>query len=50
MLQDVQARRATEIATLNGGIVAAAAAFDLPVVRHQAVVALISGLQHSWSR
>jgi 2-dehydropantoate 2-reductase len=49
MLQDVAARRPTEIATLNGGIVAAAAACGLPAPRHAAIVALISGLEHSWS-
>ena len=50
MLQDVTARRRTEIATLNGGIVAAASACDLPAVRHAAIVGLISGLEHSWSQ
>ncbi len=49
MLQDVQAHRRTEIATLNGGIVAAAAQVGLEVVRHAAVVELISGLERSWS-
>ena len=50
MLQDVQARRQTEIATLNGGIVAAARRVGEPVIRHEAVVELISGLERSWSR
>ncbi len=49
MLQDVEARRRTEIATLNGGIVAAAAQTGVDVVRHAAVVELISGLERSWS-
>ena len=49
MLQDVSARRATEIATLNGGIVAAAPEAALPAPLHAAIVELISGLQRSWS-
>jgi 2-dehydropantoate 2-reductase len=49
MLQDVTARRRTEIATLNGGIVAAAASCGIPTPQHEAVVALITGLEHSWT-
>jgi len=48
MLQDVAARRATEIATLNGGIVAAGREAGVPTPQHQAVVALIRGLERSW--
>ncbi len=50
MLQDVSARRATEIQTLNGGIVAAAAGIGVATPLHMAVVELISGLEHSWDR
>lgn len=48
MLQDVRAHRQTEIATLNGGIVAAAATVGVPVPLHAAIVELISGLELSW--
>jgi quercetin dioxygenase-like cupin family protein len=48
MLQDVAARRATEIETLNGGIVTAGAACGVATPRHQAVRARIRGLEHSW--
>lgn len=49
MLQDVSARRATEIRTLNGGIVAAARQAGLSTPLHAAIVELISGLEHSWA-
>jgi 2-dehydropantoate 2-reductase len=45
MLQDVQARRATEIATLNGGIVAAGAEVGVPTPLHEAIVDLVRGLE-----
>ncbi len=48
MLQDVLARRPTEIATLNGGIVAAARGPGVPTPLHAAIVALIAGLQQGW--
>lgn len=48
MLQDVLARRPTEIAVLNGGIVRAAQEAGVPVPSHQAVAALIHGLESSW--
>jgi 2-dehydropantoate 2-reductase len=48
MLQDVAARRPTEIATLNGGIVAAAARAGVEVPLHQAMVDLIRGVERSW--
>jgi 2-dehydropantoate 2-reductase len=50
MLQDALARRPTEIATLNGGIVAAAAERAIPTPLHAAVADLIAGLEHGWSR
>jgi 2-dehydropantoate 2-reductase len=48
MLQDVAARRPTEIATLNGGIVVAAAAAGVEVPLHRAMVDLIRGVERSW--
>ncbi|MFZ0090921.1 MAG: 2-dehydropantoate 2-reductase [Solirubrobacteraceae bacterium] len=49
MLQDVTARRPTEIETLNGGIVAAGVAGGAPTPLHEAVQALIRGLERSWT-
>ena len=49
MLQDVAARRPTEIATLNGGIVAAADEVGVPVPLHRAMVDLIRGVERSWT-
>lgn len=49
MLQDVSARRRTEIATLNGGIVQAARAVGLPTPLHETIAALVSGLERSWA-
>lgn len=49
MLQDVSARRRTEIDTLNGGIVAAAEGRGVAVPLHTAISELISGLEHSWT-
>jgi 2-dehydropantoate 2-reductase len=48
MLQDVTARRPTEIRTLNGGIVAAADGVGIQVPLHTGIVELISGLERSW--
>lgn len=48
MLQDALAHRATEIATLNGGIVDAALPAGVPTPLHAGIVALISGLERSW--
>jgi 2-dehydropantoate 2-reductase len=49
MLQDVLAHRATEIGVLNEGIVQHARELGVPVPLHQAVTALIHGLETSWS-
>jgi 2-dehydropantoate 2-reductase len=49
MLQDVTARRLTEIATLNGGIVAAAHECGLTAPLHAAIADLIDGLERSWT-
>lgn len=49
MLQDVLARRRTEIGTLNGGIVAAGLQAGIPTPLNEAVTALVLGLEQSWS-
>jgi 2-dehydropantoate 2-reductase len=48
MLQDVEARRATEIDYLNGGIVRFGNARGVPTPLNRAVWALIRGLEESW--
>jgi 2-dehydropantoate 2-reductase len=48
MLQDVLARRPTEIQALNGGIVGAGARAGVQTPLHAAITALITGLEQSW--
>jgi 2-dehydropantoate 2-reductase len=48
MLQDVLARRRTEVAVLNGGIVRAGQQAGVRTPLHQAMTALIDGLERSW--
>jgi 2-dehydropantoate 2-reductase len=50
MLQDVLARRATEIDVLNGGIAAEGRRVGVPTPWHECMVALVRGLERSWSR
>jgi 2-dehydropantoate 2-reductase len=49
MLQDVTARRHTEIEVLNGGIAAAGRLHGVPTPLNDAMVALVEGLEGSWS-
>jgi 2-dehydropantoate 2-reductase len=49
MLQDVAARRATEIDALNGGIAAFGARHGVATPLNEAIAALIRGLERSWS-
>jgi 2-dehydropantoate 2-reductase len=49
MLQDVLARRATEIDVLNGGIAAEGRRTGVPTPLHDCMVALVRGLEASWS-
>jgi 2-dehydropantoate 2-reductase len=48
MLQDVEARRESEIDFLNGGIVRFGSEAGVPTPLNQAVVALIKGMEASW--
>jgi 2-dehydropantoate 2-reductase len=48
MLQDVEARRQTEVDYLNGGIVRFGREHGVPTPLNEAVVALITGMEHSW--
>jgi 2-dehydropantoate 2-reductase len=49
MLQDVEARRATEIDYLNGGIARFGRELGVPTPLNLAVTALIKGLEASWT-
>jgi 2-dehydropantoate 2-reductase len=48
MLQDVEARRPTEIDYLNGGIVRFGDEHGVPTPLNRAVWALVKGLEQSW--
>lgn len=50
MLQDVLAKRRTEIAALNGGIVRFGEETGVPTPLNRAIQALVEGLEHSWTR
>jgi 2-dehydropantoate 2-reductase len=50
MLQDVEARRETEIDFLNGGVVRFGSEHGVPTPLNDAVTALIKGLGRSWAR
>jgi 2-dehydropantoate 2-reductase len=48
MLQDVEARRETEIDYLNGGIVRFGRELEVPTPLNEAILALVKGLETSW--
>lgn len=48
MLQDVRARRRTEVDVLNGGIAAEGRRVGVPTPAHDAMVSLVHGLESSW--
>ena len=50
MLQDVEARRETEIDYLNGGIARFGREHGVTTPTHEAIWALVKGLERSWSR
>jgi 2-dehydropantoate 2-reductase len=50
MLQDVEARRLTEIDYLNGGVVRFGREHGVPTPLNRAVVALVKGLEASWEQ
>jgi 2-dehydropantoate 2-reductase len=50
MLQDVEARRATEIDYLNGGIVSFGRERGVPTPLDEAILALVKGVERSWTR
>ena len=50
MLQDVEARRTTEIDHLNGGIVRFGREHGVPTPLNQAIWALVKGVEDSWTK
>ena len=50
MLQDVEARRMTEIDFLNGGIVRFGREHEVPTPLNQAIWALVKGVEQSWTK
>src|SRR5262249_16177570 len=50
MLQDVEARRATEIDFLNGGIGRFGRELGVPTPRHDAITQLVKALEASWEQ
>ena len=48
MLQDVEARRQTEIDFLNGGIVRFGREHGVPTPLNEAIWALVKGVEQSW--
>jgi 2-dehydropantoate 2-reductase len=49
MLQDVEARRQTEIDYLNGGIARFGSELGVPTPLNEAILALVKGVEASWS-
>jgi 2-dehydropantoate 2-reductase len=49
MLQDVEARRETEIDYLNGGIVRFGREHGVPTPLNEGILALVKGLERSWA-
>jgi 2-dehydropantoate 2-reductase len=50
MLQDVEARRATEVDFLNGGISGFGRRLGVPTPTHDAIWALVKGVEAAWQR
>jgi len=49
MLQDVEARRQTEVDFLNGGIVEFGRRYGVPTPGHEMIWALVKGVEASWA-
>jgi 2-dehydropantoate 2-reductase len=50
MLQDVEAKRQTEVDFLNGGVVRFGEELGVPTPLNEAVTALVKGVESSWTR
>jgi len=48
MLQDVEARRQTEVDYLNGGIAGFGKKLGVPTPAHETIWALVKGVEASW--
>jgi 2-dehydropantoate 2-reductase len=49
MLQDVEAQRATEIDSINGGVASIGESIGVPCPINRAIAELVKGLEHSWT-
>lgn len=49
MLQDVEAQRATEIDSINGGVATIGEKIGVPCPLNRAIADMIKGLEHSWT-
>ena len=49
MLQDVEARRQTEIDSINGGVAAIGDRVGVPCPLNKAIADMVKGLEHSWT-
>ncbi len=49
MLQDVEARRATEIDTINGGVASIGEKIGVPCPLNRAIADMVKGLEYSWT-
>src|SRR5262249_61478305 len=50
MLQDVEARRQTEVDSLNGGIVEFGRRYGVPTPNNETMWALVKGVEASWQQ
>jgi 2-dehydropantoate 2-reductase len=50
MLQDVEARRQTEVDFLNGGIAEFGRRLNVPTPTHESIWALVKGVEASWQQ
>ena len=50
MLQDVEARRQTEVDSLNGGIVEFGRRYGVPTPENETIWALVKGVEASWQQ
>jgi 2-dehydropantoate 2-reductase len=48
MLEDVQARRRTEVDMITGSLVREARRLGVPIPRHESMYSLIKGVEASW--
>jgi 2-dehydropantoate 2-reductase len=49
MLQDVEAKRTTEIDTINGGVASIGERIGVPCPINRAIADMVKGLEHSWT-